>query len=87
MSESAGNRRKGCVDHPLGKSKTCLIHIPVHSYDECEVLVDVAAKFVVGKPTKDRRIHTVPINKSNSNQEKFHFNSMVDEILLHETKN
>ena len=73
MRENAGKQKKRYVDRPLGESKTCLIHIPVHSYDECKVLVDVAAKFVVGKPTKDRRIHTVPINKSNSNQENFHF--------------
>ena len=47
MSESSGNRIKRYVDHPKDISKlSCLIHVPRHSSDECNILGD----FVSGLP-------------------------------------
>ena len=46
--ESASKRRKRHVYSPTGKSKTCLIHGPGHSSEECEVLGDRFLIFLSG---------------------------------------
>ena len=51
--KSAGRRRNIYVDRSERKSKTCLIHGPGYSSDECKVLGDFGAKYAKGKPTKD----------------------------------
>ena len=45
MGESTGKSRKRYVDRLLGKLKTCLIHSPGHSSDECKVTADFYAKY------------------------------------------
>ena len=55
MSERSSKRRKRHVDHPKDRSKpTCLFHIPVHSSDECKVLVEFGSKYDKIGNTKDR---------------------------------
>ena len=53
ISESSGKRRKIYVDYPMGKSKTCLIHGPGNSSDECKVLGDFGSKYAKTGRTKD----------------------------------
>ena len=65
MGESADRCRKRYVDRPSGELKTCLIHGPRHSSDECKVLGYFGANYAKFKPTKDRRNHPVPRNKFN----------------------
>ena len=61
--ESTGKRRKRHVDIPTGKSKTCLIHGPGHSSEECKVLGDFGTKYVNIRPIKDRGSNPVPRKK------------------------
>ena len=53
ISESNEKYRKRYVDYPRGKSKTCLMHVPVNSSDKCKVLGDFGFKYVNSRPTKD----------------------------------
>ena len=66
ISKSVGKRRKNYVDHLKDRSKhTCLIHIPVHSSDECMILGDYGSKYSKRRPTKDCRYDPSTINKFN----------------------
>ena len=86
MIESAVKRIKLYVDCLMVKSKTCLIHSPRSSSEECKVLGDFNNKYDKGNPTKDRSNHTVPRNKFNKQQENIAIvNNAMDEILLHKT--
>ena len=86
-SESAGKRIKRYVDWLLGESKTCIIHGPRNSSEECKVLWDFGAKYAKGKSTKDHRDNHTPRRKFNRHQENIVIvNNAVDEILLHETQ-
>ena len=51
--EIAGNSKKRCVDSPAGKSKHCIIHVPGHYAEECEVLREFGTKYAKSRPTKD----------------------------------
>ena len=87
MSESAGKCREIYLDHPKDKSKTCLIHGLVNSFDECKVLGYFISKYIKIRPTKDCRQDPVSRNKFNMQQENNDIvNSSVDEILLHENQ-
>ena len=87
MSKSSDNHRKTYVDYSAGMSKTCLIHGPGNSSDECKILGDFGCKYVKSIPTKDRGHDTVPGNKFNRQKEHNSiFNSKADEILLHENQ-
>ena len=67
--------------------KTCLIHGPGHSSDECKVLGDFDHEYAKGKLTKDHGNNPVPRNKFNRQQENNAIvNNEVDEILLNETQ-
>ena len=63
--ESADKRIKQRVDSPTVKSKTCLIHVPKHSSNECKVLWYFGTKYANSRPTKDSRINPVPREKIN----------------------
>ena len=81
--ESDGKRRKSYVDSPTGKSKTCLIHVPVHSSEECKDLGDFVTKYANSRPTKDHGNSPVPRETINRHQENNSIiNNSVDEILL-----
>ena len=81
--ESAGKRIKRHVDIPTGKSKTCLIHIPGYSSEECKVLGDFGTKYANSRPTKDRSNSPVPRMGITRQQENNTIvNNSVDEILL-----
>ena len=71
----------------MGKSKTCLIHGPRHSSDECKALGDFGSNYSKKRPTKDRRHDLVPRYKFSRHQEHNAIvNSKVDEILMHENE-
>ena len=57
------------VDITTGKSKTCLIHCPGNSSEECKVLGDFGTKYANVRPTKDRGSIPVPRKKINRRQE------------------
>ena len=61
--ESTGKRWKWYVDCSKIESKTCIIHVPRHSYDECSFLGDFGANCVKSKPTKDHGNHTIQRKK------------------------
>ena len=61
--ESAGKRRKMHVDIPSGKSKTCLIHGPGHSSEECKVLGDFGTKYNNSRHNKYRGRNPEPGEK------------------------
>ena len=87
MSESAGKRREIYVENPMGESKTCQIHGPSHSSDQCKFLRYFGSKYGKSIPTKYHGRYHVPINKVNSKQENNAIvNSAADEILLHENQ-
>ena len=65
MSEITGKFRNKYVYYPKGESKTCLIHGPRHSSDECKGLEDFGYKYVKRIPTKELRHDHVPRNKLN----------------------
>ena len=58
--ESAGKHRKRYVEIPTGKSKTCLIHGPVHYSEECKVLGAFKTKYPKIIPNKDHGNSPVP---------------------------
>ena len=58
--ENAGKRRKRHVYSPTGKSKTCMIHGPGHSSEECKVLGDCGDKYSNSRPTKNRGSNHIP---------------------------
>ena len=63
--------------------KTCLIHGPRYSSDECNVLGDFDAKYAKRKPTKDNGNHPIPRKKINRQMENTAIiNNVADEILL-----
>ena len=66
--ESAGKHRKSYVDRPTGKLKTCLIHGPGHSSEECKVLGDFGTKYAKSRPTEDHGNSPVPRKKINRHQ-------------------
>ena len=81
--ESAGKRRKRHVDIPTGKSKTCLIHGPGNSSEECKVLGDFVTKYANSRPTKEYGKIPLPRKKVNKQQENNAIvKNEVDEILL-----
>ena len=87
MGESSDKRRKIYVYRSTGEMKTCLIHIPGHSSDECKVLVDFCANYAKGRHTKDHNNYPVP--RRNFNRRKGNnaiINNVVDEILPNETQ-
>ena len=85
MNLSTGKRIKIYVDYPKGESKTCLIHGPRNSSDECKVLGDFGSKYVKSRPTKDHGNDPLPGNKFNRQQDNNDIvHNSVDEILLHE---
>ena len=53
-------RQKRYVDRLKSESKTCFIHSPGHSSDECKVLGDFGTKYAKIKTTKDHLNHTIP---------------------------
>ena len=84
MSDSSGNHRKRNVDYRTGEYKTCLIHAPRHTTDECKVLGDFGSKYFISRPTKDPEHDPVPRNKCNDQQENSAIvNIEFYEILLH----
>ena len=81
--ESAGKHRNRHVDIPTGKSKTCIIHGPGHSSEECKVLGDFGTNHAKSRPTKDCGNIPVPRKKINRQQENNTIvNNSVDEVLL-----
>ena len=87
MDESYVKRRKQYVYSSKSKSKTCLIHAPWNSSNECKVLGDFDARYPKGKPTKDHRNNPVLGKKISRHQENNAvINNTVDKILLNETK-
>ena len=85
--ERAGNRRKRHLDSPSGKSKTCLIHGPVYSSEECKVLGDFETKYANIRPNKDRGSNPVPRGEFNRQMENNDIvNKSVGEILLTENQ-
>ena len=54
MGESAGKRRKMYLDDLKDRLKlACIIHVPIHSLDECKVLGDFGTKYAKGRTTED----------------------------------
>ena len=81
--EISVNIRKRHVDSLTGKSKTCLIHSPGHSSEECKVLGDFGSKHAKIRPTKYHGSSSVPRKTFNRHQENNTIvNNAVDEILL-----
>ena len=84
MTERAGKFRKGYLDHPKNISTvTCLVHGPVYSSYEFEVLRDSDFKYSNIRPTKDRGHE--PSYKKNSNRHQYNnpiINHKFDEIIL-----
>ena len=66
--ERTGNHRKGYVDSPTVKSKTCLIHGPGHFSEECKVLGDFRTKYDNSRPTRDHGNIPVPRKTFNRQQ-------------------
>ena len=66
----------------MGNSKTCLIHGPEHSPDECKVLGDFGSKYAKTIHNKDCGNNTVPRHKFSRYQDNNAiFNSAVDKIF------
>ena len=87
MGERYDRHIKRYVDRPPGKSKTCLIHVPGNSSDECKFLGDFCAKYAKGNHTKDHGDNPVPRNKFiRQKGNNSIVNNAVDEVILHETK-
>ena len=88
MSQSNEKCRERYVYHPKDRSKrTCLIHGPSNSSDECKVLGDFGSKYAKSRTTKDRGHGRVDKIKSKSQQEiNSVVNSAFDETLLQENQ-
>ena len=84
ISESAGKRRKRCVDRSKDRSRqTCLVHGPGCSSDEFKVLAGFGDKYSKIRPTKDHGHEPATKNKFNRQKEKNYIvNHAVDEIIL-----
>ena len=71
----------------MGKLKTCLIHGPGSSSEECKVIGDFGTKYATSRPTKDRGSNPIPkkcFNRQKENNSSV--NNAVDKILLNETQ-
>ena len=87
MGERDGKHRKRYADGPSCELKTCLIHSPRYSYDECMVRGDFGDKYAKGNPNKNHGNNPVQREKIKRQQENNALiNNAADEILLYETK-
>ena len=67
----------------MGKSKTCLIHVPGNASEEYKVMGDFGTKYANIRPTKDHGNSPIPREKNYCYQENNAIvNNVVDEILL-----
>ena len=82
IRESAGKRRKRYVDHPKIESKTCILHGPGHSSNECKVLGDFGANYGKGEPTKDHGNHPTPRKNNRQLENNAIINNLANKILL-----
>ena len=60
MYESSDKRIKRYVHCLTSELKTCIIHVPEHSSDECKILVNFGTEYAKGNLTKDHGNHPVP---------------------------
>ena len=87
MRDISGKYRNIYVDYPKGNPKTCLIHVPGNSSDECKVMGDFGYNYVKMRPTKDHGHDTIPLMFLNRQQyNNAIIKSEADEILLHENR-
>ena len=85
--ERAGKRRKRHIYTLTVKSKTCLVHGPGNSSEECKVLGDFVTKYTNIRPTKELgSIPTPRVNFNGRQENNAIVNNAVDEILRNETQ-
>ena len=77
----AGNRKRNDAIHlsdaPTGAKKTCLLHGPRHSSEECKVLKEYTEKRSMQNPHKEKEAHP---RGNNSRDKTVKFNGATQEV-------
>ena len=84
---SSIKRRKQYVDRLKSASKTCMIHGPGHSSDECNFLGEFVTKYAAAHYAKYHGSNPIPRNIFQKKQDDHTIiNNVVDELRMVESK-